>query len=183
MGKKITYFKDVWAIRYVGFWIIPVILAMHNYYFFVKGNVKVSMEMGLFLIILYIGPILLSIRLRNRKVAVDEIGNVCISGGQINSFETNTYIQGRTNKYFQFNKENIKKDSIVPYESIKKVALIERLYLCKTKKPILIEFKKPLKFSGYMKYSTGFTISKMPDVKKLYVSLENPEEFLNYLKH
>lgn len=118
-----------------------------------------------------------------KKVAVDEEGNISIPGTAINNFIPNSYYIGPAGSHrarpvpkYQFHKSNIKIIKLIDYSEIaKKLTWNEKLLISKGE-ILMIEFRKPLIFSGYL-----VPIGKHDPLSEIYISINNARDFIHEL--
>ncbi len=186
--NKIRYYKDNFhGIHYFFLAIIVIttfiiFLGVYNTYLsktYLNNETKI---VYFFIILFYILIYFILTRGYFKKVAVDEKGNISIHGTLIKKFTPDTYFGTWTGRNFQISKSNINKISLINYKDIKKTNYSERLYLLKTNKVILIEFKKPLKWDNIRSIQSGYIGINMPPLKQIYFSISNPEQFIKDYK-
>ena len=132
MKTNVKYFEDTFCLKYYFLFIFPLIITISFYFHFVVGKNKMELSAILISLIVFIIPIILFHNFKNKRIAIDEKGNISLSGSMIDNFKVNTYCQTKSAKHFQFNKDNIKTVALVDYKTISRENILERLYLSRT---------------------------------------------------
>lgn len=116
------------------------------------------------------------------KILISSRGQVSILGKNVGNSQKEDYYTyiGRAILHVEFNIKNINKVYLPTNEELKEARFLEKYFVSNSKKTVCVEFKEPLR---YKPTSSPLKIGRFENMKRIYVSVANPNQLLRDLRN